>query len=218
MSVPTGTMGRVARARSARQDLATAAKASVVTIVVLGVVGAGLGLVWQVWSPPGPVAAIESGGIQAGESEAWAASDGRFAVIVAGVGLLAGLLAWAARASRGPLLVLGLTAGGFVGSVLTDLVGHLVRGNGNTYPCGSETGKCIDHLPLSVHLHALFLVESMIAVLVYGLLVAFAARDDLGRPDPVHDRLSVRAGGEPDYGGGYRDGAGPYQQRDLPPQ
>jgi hypothetical protein len=213
----SATMARAPR-RSAYQDLAADAKAAVITIVVLAILGAALGLVWQAWSPPGPVAAVQSGGIQAGESESWAAADGRFALIAAVVGLLAGVLAWAVRANRGPLIVLGLTAGGFVGSALTDIAGHLVRGDGNTYSCGSQTGKCIDHLPLTVHLHALLLVESMLAVLAYGLLVAFAARDDLGRPDPRHEQYSVRAGDQPDDGRGYGDSPGAFQQGDFPAQ
>jgi hypothetical protein len=214
----TDTMAVRSARRRAQLDLAADAKAAVIMILVLGVLGAALGLVWQWWSPPGPVAAVESGGIQAGESEAWAAADGRFAVIAAGVGLLAGIIAWSVRTNRGPLLLLGLTAGGLVGSALTDVVGHLVRGDGNTYTCGSDTGKCIDHLPLSVHLHALLLVESMIAVLAYGLLVAFAARDDLGRPDPLHEQYLIRTRHQADDGQRDGDGPGALQQGNLPPQ
>jgi hypothetical protein len=114
--------------------------------------------------------------------------------------------------------VWALTIGGLAGAAITDLVGHLIRGPGNDYTCGSETGKCIEHLPLSVHMHALLLLEPLLAVLAYGLLVAFTARDDLGRPDPVRGRISVPAGDDPQHGWGHRDAAGALQQRDFPAQ
>ena len=65
----------------------------------------------------------------------------------------------------------------------------------------------------------LVFVEPAIAALVYGMLVAFAADDDLGRPDPVRDALfSVGAGDHPEYGWGDRDAAGALQEGNLPPQ
>ena len=57
-------------------------------------------------------------------------------------------------------------------------------------------------------------------MLVYSLFVAFAARDDLGRPDPVRDdavRQFVPVTSRT-HGGGYGDGPGAPQQRNLPPQ
>jgi hypothetical protein len=202
----------------AEQETLDAAKRGAAVALSLVVAGAALGLVWQAWSPPGPLAAVQSGGIQADETEAWAAADGRFALIVGALGLLAGVLTWTARRARGPFAVWALTVGGLGGAAVTDLIGYLVRGPGKSYPCGSETGKCIEHLPLSVHMHALLLLEPLVAVLVYGLLAAFTARDDLGRADPVRERLSVRAADYPQYGWGYGDGAGAPQQGDLPTQ
>ena len=215
----TGTVERMPRARTAAErDTVEAAKRALLIFISLVFVGSLLGLVWQFWSPPGPLGAVQNGGIQADETEAWAASDGRFAMLVGGIGLLAGLATWAVRGARGPFAVWTLTIGGLAGAALTNLVGHLVRGPGNDYTCGSETGKCIEHLPLSVHMHALLLLEPLIAVLAYGLLVAFTARDDLGRPDPARTRVSVDSAGDPQHGWGHRDAAGALQQRDFPTQ
>jgi hypothetical protein len=136
-------------------------------------------------------------------------------VIVASIGLLAALLAWALRpANRGPLVQLALCVGGFVGAVLTAWIGHLVSGG----TVDGKAGTTIAHIPLSLHMRGLALVEPAVAALVYGLFVAFAARDDLGRDDPVRERVSVRAGDDPQDGGGYGDAPRALQQSDFPPQ
>jgi hypothetical protein len=104
-----------------------------------------------------------------------------------------------------------------------------VRGGGTHYSCGA--GTCVDHLPLTVHMHGLWFVEAFLAVLVYGLFVAFAVADDLGRPDPKpraatyppvpvasavgsqgysvgSQGYSVGSEGDAQHGGGHGDAAG----------
>lgn len=164
-------------------------RAGGVIVAVLAVIGALLGPVWELWSPPGPAGVILPAGIQADESEAWVAADGRFALITAIVGLIAGLLAWylpRLRRVRGPYVVLALAVGGFAGAGLTALVGWALRGDGKHFTCGSAT--CINHLPLTVQMRGLWFLEPFLAVLVYGLFVAFAVADDLGRPDRPRQR------------------------------
>jgi uncharacterized membrane protein YeaQ/YmgE (transglycosylase-associated protein family) len=170
-----------------RSDRSAELKACAVLIGVLAVLGAALGIVWEVWSPPGPAGAVLEHGIQADESEAFIGGDGRFALITVVVGLIAGVVAWRARPfkqARGPYLAIALALGGVVGAALTEWVGNALRGAGNTLACASATRTCIDHLPLSVHMHALLLTEAVAALLVYSLFVAFAVADDLGRSDP----------------------------------
>jgi hypothetical protein len=161
------------------------------------------------------------------ETENQIAADGRFLVIVSAVGLLAALLTWFVRpGNRGPVVLLGLIVGGLSGAALTDLVGHLTGGgsfSGKTYRLSDGSVQEVTlRLPLSLHMTGLLFVEAALATLLYGVLTAFAAHDDLGRPDPVRDRLrarrSVHADGEPQHGWGHRDGAGALQQGDLPPQ
>ncbi len=223
------------------------ALAAAVTLTLLGAL---LGLLWSAWSPPGPSAEVLGGGSFAvlDESESAVAGDGRFLVITAATGLLAALLTWFwRRGNRGAAMLFGLSAGAAVGALLTELVGHLSGG-------GSVSGKVYEltdgshaeitrHLPLSLHLQGLLVVEPAVVALVYGVLVAFAERDDLGRPDPVRDGVrqersvlppyppagpppgyppawpgSVDAGDHAQYGGGDGDAPGAAQQRDLPPQ
>lgn len=160
-----------------RGDLLTGA----FVIAALLVLGAALGLLWQAWSPPGPLGLVVTpGAIQPDETEAFAAGDGRFAIIGIAVGLLAGALLWVRRSARGPVAVLSLSIGGLFGAGATALVGHLVRG-GST---AGKAGTLLQHVPLTVHAHGLFVLEAAVAVLVYVVCAAFAERDDLGRAEP----------------------------------
>src|SRR6478672_7560629 len=105
------------RARtSAERDTVESAKRAGLIILSLVFVGSVLGLVWEFWSPPGPLGAVQNGGVQADETEAWAAGDGRFALLVGVVGLLAGLVTWLVRRARGPFAVWALTVGGLAGA------------------------------------------------------------------------------------------------------
>lgn len=196
-------------------------RAAALVVAVLAVLGAVLGLIWQAWSPPGPIGIRLPDGIQPDETEAWAAGDGRYTIIALVVGAVAAVAAWyvpVLRRVRGPFVAAGLAVGALAGSALTDLVGWAVRGDGTDYTCGA--GTCIDHLPLTVHMHGLWFLEAFIAVLGYGLFVAFAVADDLGRPE-VRGGPSANASAgpepvassagpqyQPQDGGGYGDAAG----------
>jgi hypothetical protein len=187
-------------------------RAGLYLVLALAVLGALLGVVWQWWSPPGPLGyVVAPHAIQPDETEAFIAGDGRFAVICASAGLLAGLVTWLRRSTRGPVTVLALGVGGLLGSYLTSAVGHALGG-------GTDDGKTntlIRHLPLSVHMRGLLLLEATVAVLVYGVCASFAAEDDLGRPEP---QPSVGVWDEVEHVGSDRDAAGALQQPYLPPQ
>lgn len=201
-------------------------RAGAVVAAGLTVLGAALGLVWALWSPPGPAAEVFGGGsFQPDETESFVAGDGRFLVIAAAVGLAAALAAWLSRRNRGPLLLTGLAVGGVLGSLLMELVGHLTGGGSATGPhyrfSDGSVHEITKRLPLSLHTQGLVFVEAAVAALVYGILVAFTARDDLGRDDPVRAALlpaSVAAGDQAQDGGRHGDAAGALQQGDLPPQ
>jgi hypothetical protein len=205
---------------SAQAERVAQVRVAVLLVLGLAAIGAALGVLWQAWSPPGPFGIIFGTGTQPDETEAWAAADGRFAVIVAAVGLVAGIVGWLLRRARGPYVVIALGAGGIGGAALTGWIGHLLRGKAHTFACFPAGGKaaCTDHLPLALHMTGLLYVEPALAILVYGLLVAFAHHDDLGRPDPVRERLSVAVVDEAEHGWGYGDGARVPEQGDLPTQ
>jgi hypothetical protein len=192
-----------------REDL----RAGIYIVVALAVLGALLGILWQWWSPPGPLGyVVGPHAIQPDETEAWVAADGRFAVITAAAGLVAGVLVWVLKPTRGPVAAAALVVGGLAGAALTELTGHLLADGNDT----GKTSTILHELPLSVHMDGLLLVEAAVAALVYCLFVAFAAADDLGRPEPPI--ASVEVDDQPYYGRGYGDTAGAFQQPYLPPQ
>jgi hypothetical protein len=209
-----------------RPDRTVQLRASGQLIVALAVLGALLGFVWQAWAPPGPAGAVLAQGIQADETEAFVSGDGKFALMTLLVGLLAGIVAFLVRplrGARGPYVALALAVGCFLGAALTEWVAYLVRGTGNGFVCTAPSGRCISHLPLTVHMHALLLVEAILAVLVYSLFVAFAVDDDLGRPDPtrpVYLPPEQSVGPQPAVQGawGDGDGPGPLEQGGLAPE
>ena len=143
----------------------------------LAVGGIVLGFIWLAWAPGRPVGyVVKPGAIQADETEAFIAGDGRFAVLVLAAGVLGGLAAWRLRAVRGPVIAVALAAGAVVGSLLTEGVGRWL-GGGTT---SGAADSIIKRLPLSLHLSGLLVVEAAVALLVYGLFTAFAPADDLG--------------------------------------
>ncbi len=230
---PAADPGAVAAGQDPRHEAASDLGFGSALVGVLAVIGALLGLVWAAWSPSGPRALLVRPGVFIpDETESFVAGDGRFLVLVAIVGVLAGFLAWTRVGRRGPLVAAALALGGVIGALLTELVGHLT--GGGTFDGVPNT--IINALPLSLHIPGLVLVESVAALLVYGLLAAFAVDDDLGHADPVRDRLrpsvlqttvgpppgagtpSVGAGDHPQYGGEHGDAPGPLQQGDLSAQ
>lgn len=182
-------------------------------VAALAVLGALLGVIWQWWSPPGPIGyVVAPHAVQPDETEAFIAADGRFAVICAVAGLLAGGAAWTLRPTRGPLTAFALVVGALLGSLLTDVVGHVLAGGTGD----GKTSTLLRELPLWVHMRGLLLLEAALAVLVYGLCASFAAEDDLGRPEHGLDSVGIRD--EVHQGWRNRDAPGALEQPYLPPQ
>lgn len=169
----------------ARAELRADLRAGLSIVAALAVIGALLGLVWAAWSPTGSAARITPAGRLQEESEAWIAADGRFLVLAAAAGLIAALAAWRRVGNRGPVMLAALAFGGLGGAALMWLVGWLTGGGSDN---GDAQGFIVEQRT-TVHVTGLVFVEAGVAVLVYGLLVAFAARDDLGRADDNRDRL-----------------------------
>lgn len=162
------------------RDLGPAA----VIMVGLAAAGALLGLLWQQISPRTKgFVYIPPRGIIAEESESLIASDGRFVLLTCAAGLVAAVAVWSRRSTRGPAVALALAAGGLLGALLTDWVGHATGG-------GHDGGTLNEVITLSVRVQGrgLLLLEPAIALLVYAVLALFARRDDLG-VDVAYARL-----------------------------
>ena len=187
---------------------------------VLAVVGALAGLAWAAWTPAGPRAlVVKPGAYIPEENEKFVAADGRYLLIVAVVAVVATLVTWFLPRTRGVLVFCGLVVGTAAMSLVAEGVGQLA--GGGTYDGKANT--VIAQLPLTVHARGLFFVAPALAALLYGLLVAFAVRDDLGRDDmppaaPYPPPELVAAGHQPQDGGRDGDAPGALQQGDLPPQ
>ena len=111
------------------------------------------------------------------------------------VGLIAGGVAWFLRRARGVYVAVGLAVGGIVGAPLTELVGWALRGDGHRYSCGDGSFTCIDHLPLTVHMHALLFLEAIAALLVYGSAWPSPQPTTWAVPIPAGSRRAARPGG-----------------------
>lgn len=204
-------------ARSAADHTLADLRVAVVLTGALLVLGAVLGVAWSIWSGPQQRAYVIAPGQREpfDEVETMVAADGRYLALVGVAGLLVALLAWLLRpANRGTLVAFALGLGGLGGAALTWWIGYLT--GGGTYD--GKPGTLIHHLPLTLHMHGLVFVEPALATMLYGLFVAFAASDDLGRADPVRGRISVRAGHQTQHGGRHGDAAGPLQQGEFPAQ
>jgi hypothetical protein len=146
-------------------------------IAILLIVGAVVGLLWRLWaSSPTRGLVYYHSAIVPDESEGFISSDGKFAVMTAVVGLIAGALAWRNVRYRGPVGAGALAVGGVAGAALSSLVGHLVGGGGTAGKLGTQ----LPRLPLEVHSTGLLFVEGALALFVYLLFTLFAATDDLG--------------------------------------
>src|SRR6266568_3478575 len=125
-----------------------------VLVGCLAFAGVLVGFVWTAIAPRAHGFAYLNHTVVPLENESFVASDGRFLLLTAGVGLVTGLLSWLNRASRGPAVAVALGAGGLLGAVLTEVVGR-VTGGGKTTGALGDTLK----LPVTVHAPGLLLAE-----------------------------------------------------------
>ena len=171
-----------ARLDGVRRSWARDLRVSIGVIVALVAAGIPAGMIWWAWSPRTVGYVFAPHAVIPDDSEALIASDGRFLVITAAVGLLAAVLVWSRRSWRGPLVAAGLGVGALAGALVTDLIGRLAGGGHTDGPLHT-----LIKLPVAVRAEGLLLVQPLVALLVYGLAVSFASHDDLGRPALVSE-------------------------------
>lgn len=148
---------------------------------VLAVAGVLLGLLWWGIAPRGHFTITASGPQVVGDpsDELFAADDSIYTLLVAGLGLLAGLAAWLVRRRRGLAGLLGVAVGMLAAGVVSWQVGELL-GPG---PSRSELTRVGGRVTTALDLNAVaaLAVGPFAAVLVYLLATLWNRSDDLGR-------------------------------------
>ncbi|GAA0968746.1 hypothetical protein [Actinocorallia libanotica] len=118
------------------------------------------------------------------ESEVFIGADGKLALICVALGLVAGAVAYwrAGRAGEVPL-VLGLCAGGLLGSLLAWWVGHRFGLTGFEQAVrGAADGTRVTG-PLDLGATAVVTLQPLVSVIVFGMLEAL---DAAGRLRPAY--------------------------------
>lgn len=158
-------------------------------LLAVALAGVPAGVLWWALAPRADFQVTEDGPAAVGRPsvELLIADDAVFVLVLAGLGLLAGLAAWAMRRARGVAVVVALAVGTVLAGAVAWGVGVLL-GRG---PSESELGEvgAVVTTPLGLDSTAALAVAPFVAVLVYLLGVIVNADDGLGRaaPDPEPD-------------------------------
>jgi hypothetical protein len=148
---------------------------------VLAVAGVLAGLLWWGLAPRAQFTVTASGPQVIGNpsEELLAADDAVYTLVVAGLGLLAGLGAWLVRRHRGLGGLLGVALGMLAADLVAWQVGELL-GPG---PTKAELARTGARVTTALHLAALpaLAIGVLTAVLVYLIATLVTRSDDLGR-------------------------------------
>jgi hypothetical protein len=161
-----------------RGDLRTAA----LIAGALALSGFLVGLLWWLLAPRADFRITANGPAAIGNpsEEIFAADDATFALLMAGLGLLAGLVAWSLlRRRRGIAVLLALAVGTAAAGVIAWRLGELL----GPAPSKAELADVGARVTTALGLHSLpaLAVGPFCAVLVYLAAALFTRRDDLGR-------------------------------------
>ncbi len=174
-----------------RQELRADLRPAVLLALALAGVGVPAGVLWWVLAPRADFRITEDGPVVVGSpsTELLVADDAIFVLVMAVVGLLAGLAAWLMRRQRGVTLLAALAVGTTAAGAVAWLVGEML-GEGPTQAELSEVGGVVT-TGLDLGATAALAVAPFVALLVYVLGVVVNADDGLGRP---HDQPAPDAG------------------------
>jgi LPXTG-motif cell wall-anchored protein len=165
-------------------------------VLALAVAGVPAGLLWWWLAPRADFRVTDAGPVPIGTPsvELLVADDAVFALIMAGVGLLAGAAAWLLRRRRGVATVLALAVGACLTAVVAWQLGELL----GTGPSRAQIDDVGARLTTSLTLGSppAMALAPFTALLAYVVAVLHAPHDHLGRtePDggaPARDRLSA---------------------------
>lgn len=158
--------------------------------IVLALVAAGVpaGLLWWWLAPRADFRVTDAEPVPIGNpsDELLIADDAVFALLLAGLGLLAGAAAWSLRHRRGVATVLALAVGACLMSAVAWQLGELLGAG----PSRAELADVGAQVTTSLTLGSLpaLALAPFTALLAYLVAVLYAPRDDLGRTDPGETR------------------------------
>ncbi|WP_158548552.1 DUF2567 domain-containing protein [Blastococcus sp. TF02A-26] len=170
-----GRWGGVAELRA---DLVPALRLTAALVLT----GIPAGLLWWALAPREDYRVLADGGVEAlgdTSAELFAADDAVFVLILAGLGLLAGIAAWSLRRRRGVTVLVALAVGTGLAGLLAWQLGELL-GPGPTADELSDVGSTVTTRLELASMPALA-VGPFVAVLVYVVATLLAAGEDLGR-------------------------------------
>ncbi len=174
-------------------------RASGVLVAAVGLTGLPAGLLWWLLAPRADFRVTEDGLVPVGRPsmELAVADDAVFVLVVAGLGLLAGAVAWAVRRRRGVATLAALATGAGLAAALAWQLGELL-GAGPSPAELAEVGRVVT-TPVSLDALPALAVAPFFAVLAYLVGALVARTDDLGRPGPASagTEQPTRAGEEP---------------------
>jgi hypothetical protein len=179
-------------------------RVAALTAAISAVLGVLAGLLWAVISPHVTYVSVAGKAFLADpESPAVIGTDGRFAVITAGLGLACGLVAYLAAGRDNDLaLVLGFVAGGVIAALLAWRVGHLIGLDTfhRMVRAGDQTR--LFKGPADLSAKGVLVFWPFVALVVYGLL------DGLDVANRVAPQESAPAGDLSGPGPGQQDQVG----------
>lgn len=158
-----------------------------VTTGVLALLGLPVGLLWSRLAERPEYVVVEGRPYPAdSESEVLIGADGRLALLCAALGLVAGAVAyWRAGRGNDVPLVLGLVAGGLLGSLAAWWLGHRFGLDGFEQAVRTAADGTRVTGPLDLGATAVVTLQPLVAVIVFGMLEAL---DAAGRLRPAYHR------------------------------
>lgn len=166
--------------RGSRADL----PAGLVTVLVLTIAGLGAGALWAWLAPRVDYQVTEAGVVPVvgvPSAEIFAADDALYVLVLAGLGLVAGVLVWLVRRRRGVPVLVALAAGMVGAGVVAWQLGERLAA-GPTEAELAEVGVTVT-TGVDLAATAALAVGPFVAVFTYLVATALAPDDDLGRPD-----------------------------------
>jgi hypothetical protein len=182
-----------------RAELRADLRAAVTLAVVLLLCGGPAGLLWWWLAPRADFRVTDDGPVAIGRpsQELSVADDSVFVLILAGLGVLAGTLAWRLRRRRGVATMIALAVGTAAAAGIAWRLGEAL-GPAPTEAELSAVGGVVT-TPLDLAALPALAVAPFSAVLAYVAATLLARGDDLGRTGTEHPAATAPqpAGGEP---------------------